>query len=461
MKLFRSRSLRTRLIVRLVLVQALALFVAGTIAVALITSFFGVDGQVAHPRDAAIVDEALVYDGDDLTVVLTEELEDLIAQAPGLWFFAQDLNGQTVSHGDVPAAYQSIIENLTAFDGSAAMRAMDFDSGLSSAMRVSERSGSRIHILVGGGRSMDLLSAIATATNRLLFFLFIVLAITTMLAVTWIVRREVSAVETVAAQAATIDFDQRGLLLTEAGLPKEVAPLVRAFNSALMRLDDGYARQKRFLTAAAHELKTPIAIMQTRIETSVTGPEQGLLLLDAARLSTLAEQLLDLERVEHGKTDFADIDLVALARQVTADCAPLAIVRGYEISFETAIDTHRVIADPPALERTLTNLIQNAIAHGGGRGVIGVSVSEDGAIEVADDGPGVPEPERDAIFEPFYRVSPHAQGSGLGLSLVKDILRLHGGKIQVAGSASGGAIFRVVVPAASGDSAAITPASRT
>src|SRR5690606_27501130 len=99
-------------------------------------------------------------------------------------------------------------------------------------------------------------------------------------------------------------------------VPSELHPLVRAMNSALQRLDDGMERRQRFLADAAHELRTPIAILQTRIELLAAGPERTRLLLDVARLANLANQLLDLQRLEEGRPNFEDLDLVEVAAQV-------------------------------------------------------------------------------------------------------------------------------------------------
>ncbi|NUS21647.1 MAG: HAMP domain-containing histidine kinase, partial [Mesorhizobium sp.] len=217
------------------------------------------------------------------------------------------------------------------------------------------------------------------------------------------------------------------------GVPKEVTPLVDAVNAALSRLDAGYARHKRFLTDAAHELRTPVAILNTRLAALPATPERARLLQDAARLATLANQLLDLQRLDRQAEQCGPVDLVAFAA-------------GYEMSFEPAKEKLIVRGDRTAIERAVTNLVQNAIDHGGKAGRISISVRQPAVIEVLDEGDGVPPSERERIFEPFYRLHPQDHGAGLGLNLVRDLMQLHGGKVEVLDGKAGGACFRMIFP---------------
>src|SRR5690606_39671914 len=110
---------------------------------------------------------------------------------------------------------------------------------------------------------------------------------------------------------------------------------------------------QRFLVDAAHELRTPVAILTTRLEALDDSPQKQRLLTDAARLSNLAGQLLDLQRIDAAPCAMAAVDLVALAREVAADLAPLAIAAGFEISFETRLKTMMVRVVSRALARSL------------------------------------------------------------------------------------------------------------
>src|SRR5215475_11479199 len=189
-------------------------------------------------------------------------------------------------------------------------------------------------------------------------------------------------------------------------IPLEVAPLVTAVNEALARLDEGYSRHKRFVADAAHELRTPIAILNTRLEALPSGPDRTRLIEDIARLATLAEQLLDIQRLDRCEHPLAPVDLVTVAQGVAADLAPLAIAAGYELSLDSAAPCVETLGDRAALERALTNLVQNAIQHGPRRGTISIDIGRPATIEVTDDGAGIPMDQRELIFEPFYRLAP-------------------------------------------------------
>ncbi len=121
-------------------------------------------------------------------------------------------------------------------------------------------------------------------------------------------------------------------------------------------------------------------------------------------------------------------DRVPGAREVAAALAPLAIAAGFELSFEARVKTMKVRGDPLGLGRALTNLVQNAIDHAGRPGLSTITVAEGG------------------IFEPFQRLDTRSHGTGLGLHLVVEIVRLHGGTIAVVDAPGGGACFRIALP---------------
>jgi signal transduction histidine kinase len=278
---------------------------------------------------------------------------------------------------------------------------------------------------------------------------FALMTLATLLATPIVVRRVLAQLGEVAAQAEQIHVDRRGTRLSIERVPSEVIPLVNAVNDALGRLDEGYERQQRFLLDAAHELRTPIAILQTRLDSLPDGAQKTRLLEDGARLASMAEQLLDLQRLnpQNGAAGTM-IDLVAVARRVAADLAPLAIAAGYELSFDCEVEAFAVIGDQGALERAVANLVQNAIEHGGRRGTITMTVGGGGTIDVSDEGEGVPPEQRERIFEPFHRLQARTRGAGLGLNLARSIVQRHGGDIVALPGSRGGACFRITLPAA-------------
>ncbi len=241
------------------------------------------------------------------------------------------------------------------------------------------------------------------------------------------------------------DIDQPGTRLTVANVPSELQGMVGAMNAALTRLDEGLERRRRFLATAAHELRTPVAILSLRIETLPPDQVRRQLMLDVARLASLADQLLDLERLDSDGARLQWLDLGKLVADAVADIAPLAVVTGADLAFEGADQPVGIMADPQAILRVVTNLVQNAIAHGGPGVAIIVQVVRPAEIRVRDNGPGIAAGELSQLFEPFSRRA-GSGGSGLGLHLVQEIVLRHGGTIHVTDAPGGGAEFVVRLP---------------
>jgi signal transduction histidine kinase len=222
-----------------------------------------------------------------------------------------------------------------------------------------------------------------------------------------------------------LELDRR---LSESRAPRELLPLVRAFNATLDRLASELRRRKRFITDVAHELRTPLAVVSLRVEALGEGTAKEDLRRGIGRLTQLVAQMLDLERLSLASGQRSTVDLVSVARDVLADLAPMAIKAGYEVSLDAPQTPVSVPADEHAIARAITNLVGNAIAHGGGSGQIRVAVGAEGSIEVSDDGPGVPQALLPHLFEPFSRGSQSVEGCGLGLHLTREIMRSHGGE---------------------------------
>jgi signal transduction histidine kinase len=165
----------------------------------------------------------------------------------------------------------------------------------------------------------------------------------------------------------------------------------------------------------------------------------------AFRLGSMVGQMLDAERLALAGRRREAFDLVELGRQTLASIAPLAIANGYELSFSAATPRLGLKGDPHAIGRALSNLLGNAVAHGGGAGMIELRIGSDASVEVVDEGPGIPAEAHERIFEPFSRERWDRDGCGLGLHLVREIMRAHGGTAGVRGS-SEGAIFRLTFP---------------
>jgi two-component system sensor histidine kinase TctE len=249
--------------------------------------------------------------------------------------------------------------------------------------------------------------------------------------------------------------------------PEEITPLVAAFNELLHRLAENLATQKRFLAHAAHQMKTPLAGLRTQAEFALreTDPlelKRSLRHIAAAsgRASHLIDQLLALARAEHHGADaaaFIRVDLAELARELVRDLVPQALARGIDFGFEAPAARAVVIGHPVLLRELLSNLTDNALRYTPAGGRVTVRVVRDGQrvyAEIEDDGPGIPEAERQLVFEPFYRVlGTQADGSGLGLAIVREVAVQHDAQLHIgapldAAAAAPGTLIRVDFAAA-------------
>ncbi|HEV2153780.1 HAMP domain-containing sensor histidine kinase [Bradyrhizobium sp.] len=444
--------LRSRLSWRLLSLQAAILIALVAVVLAGLCASGFVLAERDEDRVIDVVQRALARDAQGgLTLRQTSELKQLRGETPDLWFLVRDKQGHSLSEGTVPAEFAAIGNGLDQISQARLGWQMFEDDPRKPAARlkrVDTEAGNVQIITATQGRLTGAKALFMTSLAFLGIALpgLLLMGTATFIATPMIVQRAFRGLDTTADEARRIDIHQRGARLSVERIPLEVVPLVSAVNDALARLDQGYARHKRFVADAAHELRTPIAILNTRLESLAAGPDKTRLLEDAARLATLAEQLLDIQRLDRCGHPFTNVNLVAVAQSVAADLAPLAIAAGYELALDAPETPIETIGDAAALERALTNLVQNAIQHGPRRGTIGIRVGRPASIEVTDEGAGIPADQREQIFEPFYRLSPLDRGAGLGLNMVREIVLLHGGHVSVADGPDGGACFRITLP---------------
>ncbi len=232
------------------------------------------------------------------------------------------------------------------------------------------------------------------------------------------------------------------------GAPEEIAPLVSSFNELLARLSQNIEMQQRFLADAAHQMKTPLAGLRTQAELAVreTDPQELRRTLRHIAVSTerathLINQLLALARAEYQGSDpsrFEVVDLVPLARDLVRDSVAEAIARQIDLGFEEPEQSARVVAAPMLVREMLKNLLDNALRYTPRGGSVTVRIRKlEGSVylEVEDNGPGIPEGERQRVFDRFYRIlGTNVDGSGLGLAIVREIAEQHDALIRVGSS---------------------------
>lgn len=449
--MMRPRSLKWLLVSRLVTLQAGMIAVVLLLVIAAIWS----TGYLLDEYEGGSLDVLADATERDPTGGLalreTPELAHLRAKAPDLWFMVRDTQGHRLQEGNIPKAYLPVLAVLDQFSDARLSDRPELAGKPDAVIKWVESPAGRIQILTGTKGQMSvqrLAKGISGGFVLVMLPIIVLMALATSLATPLVVRRALAGLGRTVAQAAHIEFDKRGAQLEVNDVPAEIGPLVSAVNDTLSRLDAGYERHQHFLAQAAHELRTPIAILNARVAALPAGQDKRDLLEDAARLTTLAGQLLDLQRLDQKRNDFLPVNLAAMAKQVLFDLGPLALDAGYDVAFEPECDEVLVTGDQTSLERALTNLVQNAIDHGGRQGTITVRVGKSGFVEVCDEGNGIPWSEREQIFEPFNRLGSEGRGAGLGLNLVREIMQLHDGSIAVVDVATKGACLRMSFPAA-------------
>ncbi|WP_137933763.1 sensor histidine kinase [Mesorhizobium comanense] len=244
------------------------------------------------------------------------------------------------------------------------------------------------------------------------------------------------------------------------GAQSEIRPLIDALNAYRERVRAQMAAQRRFIANAAHQLRTPLALLSTQAsyalrENAADQRREALVALQASsgRLARLAEQLLTLSRAEPGsRRPRADrIDLTEAALHVLETQMPAAINRKIDLGLDEDGPVP-VIGDGTMLREMIVNLVDNAVRYSRAGGSVTVTLSAidgEAILTVIDDGPGIPSDEREHVLERFYRIAGSAEeGSGLGLAIVREVAETAGGRVTLGDGAAGGLAVEVRLPLA-------------
>lgn len=426
------RSLKSTLIRRLAVLQGV--IVIGVMLMGVNGVWFFVSQSGYYEGGALDALQDAVYRRSDGALGLdsTPALARIRRESDLFWFYVRDGNGHSLSGGRIPETFRPALDALPVINMIEFTEPGSPGETVTALAKWKDTSAGRVQIftiahpfltwdrLLFGASYMGLMVSIP---------ILAVVIVVTVLVTPMVVSRAFNGLEALKRQADAINVDREGVRLSEQPVLAEVQPLVHAVNAALDRLDRGYDRQRRLLADAAHELRTPIAVLSAHVEQLPPGPGRQRLAEDTSRLANLAGQLLDLQRLELQPVHFRPVELNELARRVLADIAPLAFRAGYRIDFQSEQSNLIISGDETALERALVNLLQNAIDHGGRRGQITLRLREEGTLEVEDEGEGIPAAERDRIFEPFHRLGACTHGAGLGLNLVRRIAEMHGATV--------------------------------
>ena len=242
-------------------------------------------------------------------------------------------------------------------------------------------------------------------------------------------------------------------------MPEELQPLIEALNRQFSLLAESLSSQERFLSDAAHQLKTPLAALQSQLELAAGDPDAASrqrrlseMMEALGRVNHLTHQLLALARAEPSaglQAQRQRIRLANIAESIAQSHIDTAVARDIDLGFE--LEEAEVDGVPWLLHELLANLVDNALAYvpAGGHVTVRCGQREQRPfIEVEDDGPGIPPTERERVFERFYRLPDScAGGCGLGLAIVREIATSHGARVAIGEGAAGrGARIGVTFP---------------
>jgi signal transduction histidine kinase len=258
-----------------------------------------------------------------------------------------------------------------------------------------------------------------------------------------IFRRALRPLRQASEIARDIGPTRTNLRLPTKEMPREVRPLVSAVNSALDRLEEGFRIQLEFTADAAHELRTPLSILRTRLDLLEDEKIGKVLRRDVEGMAHIISQLLDIAELDAFVIDPSQkADLRSVTADVAEFLAPLALAQGKDVALLGTTDAVWVKGNPEMLSRAIRNLAENAINHTPLQTTVEFIVEKDGTVSVLDQGPGIAEDERNHIFQRFWRRDRSKTGStGLGLSIVQRIAELHSATITVSNHYPTGARF--------------------
>jgi signal transduction histidine kinase len=235
--------------------------------------------------------------------------------------------------------------------------------------------------------------------------------------------------------------------LPETGLPGDVLALVHAVNRALDRLQDGFKMQEEFVSDAAHELRTPLAVVKAQLALA-DGPFVEVLRRDISTMERLVNQLLDRARLGGMHIEPEDrADLSEIAREVAEHIAPITLAKGRTIEIIGAERPILINGVHDFLFRALRNLVENAVEHAPHGTTVTIIVRDPPAIDVMDQGPGIPVNQRQNTVKRFWQGRrDQSKGAGIGLAIVQQTMAGHRGSLEISDTPGGGAAFSMNFP---------------
>lgn len=391
------------------------------------------------------VDKAITARAGDLELLLGREGEaDALEVARGEEALVQivDGDGRVVAASENAAGLSPVAEPGSAGIETVPGLPIDPDEEFRLLAEQVPTPDGPLTIVVAG--SLDALNEnVEILVGNLAIALPLLLALVTV--ATWlVVGRALQPVEAIRAEVESIGGRHLERRVPEPRSQDEVGRLARTMNAMLARLQHAWDRQEQFVADASHELRSPLTAMRSQLEVDGEHPDTAdveatreHLLAEVGRMQGLIDDLLYLARGEAGAREHRTVDLDDLvlgeARRVRSRVGPPIDTSG--------VSAGQVRGHPGDLRRLVSNLLDNAARHAHSSVTVSLREEDHGVVlSVADDGPGIPPEERDAVFERFVRLDDarsHGGGSGLGLAIARDVVERHGGAITFVDTDSG------------------------
>ena len=467
-------SLRTRLVLGVIVLAALGLAIADVATYTSLRSFLLHRTDVSLDAAHVGVEHALFQQGP-----APPQRDALTAAAPGDYIEVRTLNGKVVAKGAVPQFSQQTIPSPPSLPSKIALpglgndgrdRSRYFTVGSADGddryrVRASIEPSAKNYVLIIAAPLEEVDNTLSRLVLIELLVTGAVLAALTALGL-WVVRlslRPLKAIEATASAIAAGDLSRR---VERAEDRTEVGRLGLALNAMLGQIESAFKareaserRLRRFVADASHELRTPLAAVRAYAELFTRGADRrpedlarsmSGITRESERMSVLVDDLLLLARLDEGRP--LERELVMLD-ELVAEAVETARAVDPERPIELTVEPLTVLGDRDRLRQIVDNLLGNARAHTPAAAPVRVSVSSAddlAVIEVADSGPGLGEEQLERVFERFYRAdesrSRSSGGVGLGLSIVAAVAEAHDGSVSAESGSGGGATFRIALP---------------
>ena len=452
MKFLQPGSLELRLALRLG-----AVFLLATILAVGLFFYLGDRTASALTRQNlfAEADELALSIGDDRPIMTSDQLVDSGVISPTTAYVIRDQEGNSLAFSD--AEFEASVRDVSWSRGRAQYFTVgenDDQAQAYTGLATRENSGQGlVTVIVAEPYNPEnaILDKMLDEFAKTAAWIIPIFVLVTLIVGVAAIRGGLKSLVETSAQVASIRPESLSVRLDTNGLPSEIAPMVRAFNQALDRVEEGFEVQRRFTANAAHELRTPLTVISAALDNWGEQVDTTALRRDVERMTRLVNQLLQVARLDSGMLDLSEeFDLSSCAKDVVQHMAPLAISNQRTLAFQGPEEPLLVRGNRLAVEDALRNLIENALIHTPVGTEVGVYVTGDQTIEVRDQGAGIDEAHGSRVFERFFRSPANkSPGSGLGLSIVSEVMKQHAGTVDYYNCAEGGAVFRMKFGASS------------